>query len=71
MELDKVVDAAKLGGKVLLDTVELMLLTRSADEPQRKAAVAYMDAYKEQRGEVKTREEWQQFYNGVKKRLVV
>lgn len=69
-ELDKFVGALKTVGTVTLDVAELALLARSADDDQRKSAVSYMDAYEEQRGEVKP-EDWKHFYNGVKKRLTV
>lgn len=70
-DLEKFTKALKFTGKVSLDVAELVLLTRSADNEQRKTAVSYMDAYKEQNGEIKTPEQWTQFYTGVKKRLTV
>lgn len=70
-ELATFASKLKLVGSITLDVAELTLLVRSASDDQRKSAVSYMDAYKEQRGEIKTEDEWTRFYNGVKKRLTV
>ncbi|UMO76358.1 hypothetical protein SEA_TOMAS_211 [Streptomyces phage Tomas] len=70
-DLRKIVDAGKFVGSIALDTIELSLLTRKADEDQRESATSYIKAYEEQNGKVKTKEQWQQFYTGVKKRLTV
>lgn len=70
-ELNKIVDAAKNVGNIALDVAELAILAHKADDDQRKAAVSYMEAHQEQRGQVKGMYQWNQFYTGVKKRLTV
>lgn len=70
-ELTSLTDKLKTVGSITLDVAELLLLVRKAEEDQRKRAVSYMDAHKEQRGEIKNEDDWRLFYNGVKKRLTV
>ncbi|AXH66931.1 hypothetical protein SEA_STARPLATINUM_223 [Streptomyces phage StarPlatinum] len=70
-DFKKFVEAGKILGTMVLDVAELVLLARKADTAQRKAAEAYMSAYEEQKGKVKSKEDWTVFYNGVKKRLTV
>ncbi|WXW92676.1 hypothetical protein SEA_ENYGMA_224 [Streptomyces phage Enygma] len=70
-ELKKALDAAKTVGDMTLDTIELLLIARGAEPAQRKAAEAYIHAFEEQHGTVKSPEDWKLLYNGVKKRLTV
>ncbi|AXH67356.1 hypothetical protein SEA_WOFFORD_216 [Streptomyces phage Wofford] len=70
-ELKKFVDSLKDVGSMTLDALEIALLARKADPAQRKAAEAYVSMFEEQRGKIKTQEDWKRLYNGVKKRLTV
>lgn len=70
-DLRKAVDTGKIVGGMILDLAELALLTRNADKSQRDSVNSYIKAYEEQNGKVRTKEQWKQFYNGVKKRLTV
>jgi len=70
-EFKKLIDTGKKLGSMTLDVIELLLVARKADMAQRKAAEAYISLFEEQRGQVKTEEDWKVLYNGVKKRLTV
>ncbi|AXH66678.1 hypothetical protein SEA_SPILLED_221 [Streptomyces phage Spilled] len=70
-ELKNIVDTGKKLGNMTLDVIELLLVARKADMAQRKAAEAYISMFEEQRGKVKTEQDWKILYNGVKKRLTV
>lgn len=71
MSNSNLADTLKKLGNISLDSLELVLLARKADENQRSAATSYMNLYREQNGELDTSEKWKQFYTGVKKRLTV